>query len=313
MLRDDRERTGLPFSTDEFFQAVADEFADVLPENLPQLRTKPRVSSLMSDARVIAYNMANIPKSNPARVDPDHVDAAYTAETGRLVEQLNHAGLVRLGRKHNFTVLETPLCIGHEACRNKTAEGAKVNHWAAGHPDDRVILDDGSVVLVSYKHWGRFAYKELTLGGVHERRDKRGKYAKGAELQAQEAAYGAGLVEPPSAIWWLVLAQDASGTRMEFRQKQFEGKNPNPKGYFRKVDWEDMTHLVPALRKRAKWFSKWYAEDGDPSHVAWETPIPENWRDLPSMEVFPWGYTEMEDRALADGPGYLIAPRPLPF
>lgn len=312
-MSDDRRATGLPFSTFDFLQAAGDVDREALAENQPQLRPKPRASSLMSDARVIAYSMANVPLSDPHREDPDKIDLGFTQATGRLVEPLNRAALARV-LPAGYWLLDTPLCIGHPACPEKTNMHAKVDHWATGHPDDIVVRPDGRFILVSYKHWGRFAFKEITLDGVDTRRTKKGDYSKGSELFAQEAVYGAGLDEPPAEAWWFIIAQDASGAKFEFRQKAFTNKNPNPKAYLVARDWEDIEHCVPYLRARAEWFSAWFRTDGDPTHVALEhTPPPPNWRELPAAEVYPWGYTEYETRVLADPPGHLVAPKPLPW
>lgn len=299
----------MPFTELEFFQAVSDYYEGKIAANVPQARSKPRASSLMNEARSVAYSMANTPKTNPTRDDPHKADSAYTQEQGRVSEDITVAGLTQLG----YNVRGRQLCIGHEACEGGTSEGAKVDHWATGHPDALVDLPDGRVALVSFKMFGRFAYGGLWRDGIHKRRDDKGGYAKGMELFAQEVVYGSGLITPPDEVWWMVVSQDASSMRLEFKWKSYAGKNPHAKGFFRAVEWEDLTHLIPTLRARAEWFTNWYETDGDPAHVAWEKPCPENWRDLPATEIFPWGWTEYEDRAVADGPGFLVAPRPLPF
>ena len=312
MQMDDRALTGLPFSTFQFLQAAGDLDRAALTENQPQLRPKPRASSLMNDARVIAYSMANVPPSNPQRENPSKVDGGFTQAAGRLVEPLNRDAL-RAVLPPGYVILETPVCIGHPACPGKSSDLANVDHWSTGHPDDIILRPDGELILVSYKSWGRYAFKAITLDGLYKRRDKKGGYSKGSELLAQEAVYGSGLLVPPAEVWYVLISQDASGAKFEFKQKAFAGKDPNPKAYLRAAEWEQVEVCVAALKRRAEWFSAWYATDRDPTHVQLEHLIPEDWATRPPAEVYPWGYTEYEDLALSDPAGYLVAPRPLPW
>lgn len=312
-MTDDRARTGLPFTTFDFFQAVADIDRETLPENQPQLRPKPRASSLLSDARVIGYSMANVPYSDPHREDPDKVFNGYAQATGRMVETINHAAIERV-LPAGWAFLPTPMCIGHEACKNKTSDGARVDHWSTGHPDDVVVRPDGKLVLVSYKYWTGFGYMTINKEGLYTRRDSKGAFSKGSELLAQEAVYGSGLVEDPAEVWWCIIAADAGSSKRDFRQKAFAGKDPHVKGFLRGVEWDQVEVCVPSLQRRAEWFTEWFATDGDPTHIKLEhKPPPKNWREQPPAEIFPWGYTEYESLVLSDPEGYLVAPKPLPW
>jgi len=58
--------------------------------------------------------------------------------------------------------------------------------------------------------------------------------------------------------------------------------------------------VIPYLKKRAEWFTDWYENDGDPTHVAVEAKSPKG--------IFPWGYSEYRSQMLADPPGTLVAP-----
>lgn len=290
----------LPFTELEFFQAVHDRYAEARPANVPQERDKPRISGITDDARVIAYTMANAPKSNPSRERPDRVYDSFTTEEGRIAEDISAAGLSQMG----LPLAGRQMCIGHEACDGES-QAVLPDYPLTGHPDGEFSASDlwpGLRVGWEHKHFGRFTYKELARDGIWT--------PKGASVLAQGALYG-------HAMGWdrvliMVISQDASSTRFEFKQKWARGLDLHPKGQFWLVDMEELLPLVDRLHERARWFSDYYRSGGDPGAVKWETPCPADWRDATATNVFPWGYTEYEDRAVEDGEGHIEAPPALP-
>lgn len=256
------------FTEFQLLQAVHHAFQ--LPENAPQVRSKPRASGLTSDAREVAYSMANVPKSNPHSEQPDRVDMAFTQEQGRLAEEITIGALAQLGWPVTDRQIELP-----------------ADYFVTGHPDGII----GYHTLFEHKLYGRFAYKDLARDGIWG--------SKGRDILAQAALYGDALGLDDVLI--VVASQDASSIRLEFRQAAFRNKGINPKVQLFRVDMADLRPLIPQLKARAEFFIDWMATDGDPSHVAWEHD--------PNRDAFPWSYSEWRSRAIADGPSdQLVAP-----
>lgn len=291
-----------PFSVFDFFAAGHDAYSS-MPENVPQKRSKPRASSLTSDAREIAYSMANVPKSNPFREWPERVDSIYTTETGRVTEDITVTMLAHLDPP--IIVEGRQICMGHLKCSDKHTQGP-LDVPYTGHCDGQQYID-GILVGDEFKLFGRFAYKELVRDGLLSE--------KGLDIMAQGVLYGYALGWQRLLI--IAVSQDASSMRLEFKQKAFAGRTDiHPKMQHWLVDLEEANALLlKPLLKRAKWFVDWYENDRDPAHVAWEhNPEPHKHRGYRGARqdcVFPWPYSEHWDRAIADGQGTLVAP-PLP-
>ena len=257
----------MEFTDFELLRAVHHAFQ--LPENVPQVRSKPRASSLTSDAREIAYGMAATPFSNPHSENADRVDMAFTQEQGRLCEDITVGALAQLGWPVEDRQIELP-----------------ADYFVTGHPDGII----GGRTLFEHKLYGRFAYKDLARGGIWGE--------KGRDILAQAALYGDALGLDDVLI--VVASQDASSIRLEFRQAAFRNKGINPKVQLFRVEMAELQHMIPPLKARAQFFIDWMADCGDPSHVACETK--------PDGSKFPWSYSEYLDRAIADGPEGLTAP-----
>ena len=255
------------FTEFDLLQAVHGAFQ--LPENAPQVRSKPRASSLTGDAREIAYMMANVQKSNPHADNADRVDMAFTQEQGRLCEDITVGALAQLGWPVEDRQIALP-----------------ADYFVTGHPDGII----GGRTLFEHKLYGRFAYKDLAREGIWG--------SKGRDILAQGALYADALGLDDVLI--VVASQDASSIRLEFKQAAFRNKGLNPKVMLFRAEMADLVHLIPPLKARAQFFIDWMANDGDPAHVAWES--------APGPSKFPWSYSEYLDRAVADGPGGLVAP-----
>lgn len=255
------------FNEFDLLQAVHHAFQ--LPENAPQIRSKPRASSLTGDAREIAYMMANTPKSNPHAENADRVDMAFTQEQGRLAEEITIGALAQLGWPVEDRQIELP-----------------ADYFVTGHPDGIIA----GRTLFEHKLYGRFAYKDLAREGIWG--------SKGRDILAQAALYGDALDLDDVLI--VVASQDASSIRLEFRQAAFRNKGLNPKVMLFRVEMADLRPLIPALKARALFFILWAETDGNPANIAWESD--------PNKNQFPWSYSEWADRAISDGPGHLVAP-----
>jgi hypothetical protein len=292
-----------PFSTFDFFAAGHKAFGD-MPENVPQARPKPRASSLTSDAREIAYMMSNTPRSNPHSENPERVDSIYTTETGRVTEDITVAMLESLDPP--IEVQGRQICIGHERCSLSHAQGPLAIAYT-GHSDGQAWID-GVLVGTEFKHFGRFAFKELARDGLLGSE-------KGLDILCQGVLYGHALGWQQLLI--VVMSQDASSMRLEFKQKAFAGRDDiHPKMQHWLVDLvEAEALLLKPLLRRAKWFCDWYENDGNPANVAWEhrpdSHQHKGYRGKMEECAFPWPWSEWQDRAIADGQGTLVAP-PLP-
>ena len=258
------------FDVFDMFHGVHKAF--LLPENEVQQRDKPRASSLTSDAREIAYQMAGVKPSNPHAFNPERMDGAMTAEQGRMFEDLLFKALEHMDEPIRVVDRQREL---------------PENYFVSGHPDGRVELTRTGV---ESKHFGRFAYKELARDGIWG--------GKGRDILIQSALYADALDWEDVLI--IVTSQDASSMRMELNSKQFKDKGIHPKGMIFRIDREELRPLIPQLKERAEWFTNWKRSSGDPAAVKWESN--------PSSKKFPYSYSEYVDLAIADGPGWLEAP-----
>jgi hypothetical protein len=120
------------------------------------------------------------------------------------------------------------------------------------------------------------------------------------DIVAQAILYGDALGWDAAQL--NITSQDASSMRFELRGKAvYSDIDSHPKMLSYALDLRPLYEMVPMLKARAEWFTRWAEEDGDPSHVAIEA------RDVKG--VFPWGYSEYRSLAIADGLGTLVAPK----
>lgn len=262
----------LPFDVMDVFHGV--HLMASRPENGVFKRDKPRASGLTGDAREIAYMMAGIPPSNPHAFNPERMDGAYTAEQGRLMEDLTFDAISHMAVPGHFKVVGRQVSLPD-------------SYFVSGHPDG--VLE-GTKIGVEHKHYGRFAYKEIARDGIWG--------PKGRDVLAQSALYG-------DALGWdsvliMITSQDASSMRMELNTNAFRGKGIHPKLMMFHVSMEQLSAFVPQLKARAEFFINWAKYDGNPGNV--------NWESEPNPKKFPWSYSEYTTRAILDGPGLKDAP-----
>ena len=307
-----------PVSTEKFLGAAFEVFER--PENRPQRRLKPRVSALCDDARQIAYMMANTPASD-LQVD-FRPDSAITAEQGRVMEDVSARIMEWLGIPVIHRQIELPWdypLTGHpegvlavQCLPGDDYLCAADYHWREkeGGPLYHNDLGDGLVWGWEHKCYGRWTYEDIL---------KKGLFESSPEVIAQIALYGHALGWDACLV--TVLSQDASSVLSDMN-KNAKVKNPaslwvdyeamNPKVTLIPVDLRPLYDtVVPALLSRAKWFTRWLLEDGDPAHVAWEMEP-----DYVGKEFNSWnwgtGRSQWYSRAKLDGQGTLVAP-PLPW
>jgi hypothetical protein len=174
------------------------------------------------------------------------------------------------------------------------------DYFVTGHPDGELEFSDyqypewadrdnaGLKWGFEHKMWGRYQLKQV---GQH------GLMAAAPEVVAQVLLYGYAL--DWDAVMIVVASQDASSMRFEYRNAKI---TEHPKLNTYALNLREMyDEYIPYLQRRAEWFTEWYETDGNPAHVAIEA------KD--AKGVFPWGYSEYQSLAIADGPGHLEAPR----
>ena len=158
-----------PFTVDDFLRAGSQAF--IRPENLPQKRGKPRVSSLCRDARAIAYMMANTPETNPHQ--NGRIDSEITAEQGRRAEQLSIDIIKKLNYGVDHRQVELP-----------------DDYPVTGHPDGQLFsaievdwdyMPDGLTWGFEHKMYGRWAYEDVLKLGIE---------ASAPDVIAQASLYG---------------------------------------------------------------------------------------------------------------------------
>jgi len=256
--------------------------AHELPENAIQKHTKPRASGLMGDAREIAYMMAGVPLSDPFVENDERVDGKFTQEQGRLAENITADAI---NASDSIRVVNRQISLPED-------------FFVSGHPDGEVVYlhdEDGLINGLKFgwehKHLGRYQYKEVVTKGI---------LAGYPDIVAQALLYGHALGWDAAQL--NITSQDASSMRVELRGKKIHpDTDGHPKMLSYALDLRPLYDMIPMLEKRAKWFSDWMENDGDPARVAVEA------KSLTG--VFPWGYSEYKSLAIADGPGSLVAPQ----
>lgn len=272
-----------PLSNLEILRGVHRAYG--LPENEVQERSKPRASSIMGDAREIAYQMAGVPYSDPFIDNDARVDGAYTQEQGRLAEDITCDAIAASGK---VKVINRQIALPED-------------YFVTGHPDGELAFFDGEEYHpydvnglkwgFEHKMLGRFQVKGIAREGL---------FGGFPEVIAQTLLYGYALGW--DAAYIVIGAQDASSMRLELR-----GKNANPNGLHPKLNvWAvDLRPLypehIPFLKARADWLADTMAGGTAPEYVAVEAKDPAG--------IFPWGYSEYQSLAKSDPPGKLVAPK----
>lgn len=285
----------VPFTAEDFLQAAQGAF--MLPENLPQERSRPRASAIAGCARENAYMMANTPKSNDNADNPERWDMILTTEQGRMFEDIS----VKVIEEMGLAVADRQLSLPDD-------------YPVSGHPDGRLVFPEqfsfdphGKVWGFEHKHFGRYQYQQIY---------KRGLESAAPEILVQTSLYG-------DALGWdhclvLIVGQDGSSNRGDATANS---RVKNPANRWVREDWNPKVQVYPVdtkmvgdrllgrVKARAKWLSKWKEQDAEPSNVAREyNPDPD---DRGKVE-FPCSYCEWRDRCRADGAGGDPAPG-LPF
>lgn len=287
----------LPLSVEQVLRGIhhAPEYS--LPENEVQVRTKPRASGLLSDAREVAYAMAGFPVSDPPEDRDDRRDGKFTQEQGRLAEDITVAGigasgLVRVVNRQ-ISLPDDFFVTGHpdgELEYYRATAGSGMQMSAGWFPTN----DQGLKVGFEHKHYGRYAYTKIAKDGL---------VGGAPDLMAQIVLYGAALGW--DACYVVITAQDASSVRFELRNKGI--KDVNPKMMVFMVDLREHYDTIPLLQKRAEWFTQWATTDGNPRNVAIEAKM-----SKVTKTAFPWGWSDYVSQAMADGQSGERAPTP-PF
>lgn len=289
------------------------------PANIPSKSAKPRVSGLSKDAREIAYYMAGTTPS-----DWGALDASWTQEQGRLAEELTISrlgllGIPVVGRQEGLPD-DLPV-TGHPDGQLISVPDQNVGRLFARTIQDyyqehkfqvaetllstlfadhqaTLRFGDHGVVGFENKHFGRYGYEKILKLGLE---------AAEPEIIAQISLYGYALGW--DSCYVAVTSQDASSIRGDMtqnrkvkdRSKMWVKDDMNPKLSTFVVDLRPYYNsLVPILLRRAEFFVRWMEEDGDPTHIAWES--------TPNPEQFPWSYSPYCTLALQDGQGSLVAP-----
>ncbi len=270
--------------------------------NETQVMTRPRASSLMNDAREVAYTMAGVKPSDPPQKDDLRFDGVITAETGRVVEDLLVAGVG--GLPLGLTVINRQIELPEEYPVSGHPDG-QLARLISGDPSKGAAvwadkLDDGRRWGVEFKVKGNYQFLNLALDGIMS--------PIGRDLLAQVVLYGHAL--DWDAVLIFIIAADASAVRSNLRFGKYSSlasADPadfHPKGYLWALDLEDLKDaLIPDLHKRAAWFAKRQAAGKDPAQVKFEQS-PQEKGD------FPWGWSEYYRLAQKDGDGTAKAPWP---
>jgi hypothetical protein len=291
-----------PFTPDEFIQAG---YGLEMAENVPQVRTRPRVSSLAGCAREIAYQIAGVPLSNPSSADtmngmdgPQRRDhGVLTTEGGRIMEDLSAAVIEQLSGDIEVADRQMELPIGY---------------FVSGHPDGRLQrkgiiareLHDGLIWGFEHKYVGRFKYLKIFKEG----------FERGApDYFSQVILYGHALGWDKVTV--VIMAQDASSMNMEANNalgaKTRTSKNSwplrldwNPKVQVYHLDLRPWYALIPRLEERANSITSVtqtlgaaaVRRDGDGVRTYVD------YKGLTKLS-FPCGYCDFADQCNADGDG----------
>lgn len=191
-----------------------------LPENVGQLRAKPRASGLLDCARSIVYTMTNTPPSNPEE-DTDHRDQAFSNEDNRRTEDL--------------TVDVIDAMDGDVAVINRQISVGETGP-TTGHPDGDFGIIDGLRWGFEHKKLGRFSYLEVFKKGLMS--------AKPGYI-VQAMVYGKALGW--DVVQFVILAEDASSMRYEWKQAHGDydrgAKKREPAAWTLRDDWNPKVML----------------------------------------------------------------------
>lgn len=299
----------VPFTPDEFIQAA---YKLELAENVPQVRLRPRASSLGGCAREVAYQMAGIPLSNPSSRDsmngmdgPQRRDhGILTTESGRIIEDLSCAVIEQL--PGNIEVVDRQIELPDY-------------YFVSGHPDGRLQLKDtvhaempdGLVWGFEHKHVGRFKYLKIFKEG----------FERGApDYFAQVIIYGYALGWDKVTV--VVMAQDASSENMEATRALQAKKRTSANSWPLRLDWNPKVQvyhldlrpwyaLIPKLELRA-------GDIGRIVHTLGAAAVRRDGDGIRTYDdrgitklAFPCGYCDFADQCNSDGNG-TEAVTPLP-
>lgn len=270
------------FTAEEFFRAA---HRIELPENVDQVRAKPRASSLLDCSRQVVYSMTNTPPSNPEE-DTDHRDQAFSNEDNRRTEDLVVDVIAAMGK--NLAVIDRQVTIGDD-------------QPSTGHPDGSFALalfEDGEVPVTRTINGLVYGFENKKLGRYsYLKVFKEGLMAAKPGYIVQAIVYGMALGW--DVVQFCILAEDASSMRFEANQARrkpgswAERPDWNPKGYFPVVDLRELYPLFPYLKERADAFSAAVAGGATGADV-----VPE----YDGQVRFPCNdYCEWRDRCRQDG------------
>ncbi len=298
--------------------------AFVLPENVPQHRSKPRASAIGGCSRQNAYMMANVEKEG------DKGGSTYTSEQGRLAEDITCKVVEHLDVPRKLVVAYRQVALPEDM-------------WATGHPDGYIMyrdqcvrsdddgwvlkdggdpkLDDGLVWGFEHKQPGRWGYEGTFKNGFFE-------HNRGYTAQTLTYAKGLGW----DAVLIVVVSQDSSSTSSDARVNLKAGK---PKiRWANQPLWDpkvlvysmDMRETLPTMGKlveqRARWLTTHMEDNGPETVVREHDPLAEtheNWSADEAGKItmtrgpeFPCSYCDWRDKCIEDGEGEAVAPS-LPF
>jgi hypothetical protein len=178
-----------------------------LPENVKAVAVKPRTSSLADCDRKLAYLMENVDATNsPAENHGVNgaSDGRLTAEMGRAAEAVSVAAINAIPGVH--------------VIHNDPQIALPDDFPISGHPDGELCFcDDGEhvdyrhpetamVYGFEHKYLGRYKYREIISKGLE---------VAAPDYIQQVVTYGMALGW--DAVCFVVVAQDASGIRGEYR------------------------------------------------------------------------------------------------
>lgn len=304
------------FTAEEYLSACYN--VQDLPENVVQPRSRPRASGIAGCTRDIAYQMAGTEKTDIPRDDhglDGRSDGWVTAEIGRAAEAVSikiiNEGLpgpihvVRTGKDQIELSPESPssghpdgeLCWCTDGCHRLD----EFEDRGTPHPET------GLVYGFEHKLPGRFAYKDLLTDGLEKSHPE---WVQQVTVLGLELGW--------DAVCFVILAQDGSGVRYEYRQARdrnhkWVGKVPevwNPKAM---IVWLDIRGykkvLEQGLRARAEAFTALNL-DNDPTLAGDGATAPGDVRRdfQPDSQRFPCGWCDYRKRCLEDGQGTIEIP-----
>lgn len=236
----------------------------MLPENLPQVRSKARASGIANCARQIAYYMANVPVTDEPRED-----SSVTTAQGRIMEDLSIDLIERTGKAK---VVNRQISLPDDYPLTGHPDGELVfdyfynPHMTAPKEEYRELDDDGLKWGFEHKHPGRWAYEKMFKSGLEQ-----GEPGYLAQAIAYADALGW------DAVMWVIMAQDASSTASD-ATTNLRAKKPevrwatrpdwNPKYQVYAMDMRPYKQtLAKRIRARGEWFIDWAADEPNPDDV----------------------------------------------